>query len=145
MMKNHCFKLFTVIAIHNRRIFFYQLFIHEKNQNCNLVIKKLDCNLYHPFRFFFGNSLFSSSLSFNFNSNGNFSPLNNFPIISLLSVHLISKPDSTLLRPASLLRNRKTSIMLRLLKNYSEIITKTGLKPMIKVFLSNKTLPGMQF
>ena len=119
--------------------------IKMDDTDCNLVIKKLDCNLYHPFRFFFGNILFSSSLSFNFNSNGNFSPLNNFPIISLLSDHLISKPDSTLLRPASLLRNRKTSIMLRLLKNYSEIIIKTGFKPMIKVFLSNKTLPGMQF
>ena len=105
--------------------------------DCNLVIKKK----------IFGNSLLTSLLSFDSNSNGNLSPLNNFPIILLFSINLILKPDSTLFRPASLFRNCETSIMLRLLRNYNEIITKTGFKLMIKlllkVILSNKTLPGM--
>ena len=90
----------------------------------------------------------TSSLSFNSNSNGNFSPLNNFPTISLFSISLILKPESTLFRPASLLRNCATSIMLRLLRNQNETITKIGFKLItklfLKVFLSNKTLPGMK-
>ena len=104
-----------------------------RDTDCNLVIKKN----------FFDYSLFTTSLSFNSNSNGNLSLLNNFPIISLFSISLILKPDSTLFRPASLLRNCATSIMLRLLRNYNETITKTGFKRITKLFLSNKTLPGM--
>ena len=104
--------------------------------DCNLVIKKK----------IFGNSLHTSSLSFNSNSNGNLSPLNNFPTISLFSINLILKPDSALFHSASLLRNCETSTMLRLLRNHNEIITKIGFKLIrklfLKVFLSNKALPG---
>ena len=107
------------------------------DKDCNLVVKK----------FFFGNSLLTSSLSFNSNSNGNLSPSNNFPIISLFSISLVLKPDSTLFRPASLLRNYATSIMLQLLRNHNEIITEIGFifttKLFLKVFLSKKTLPDM--
>ena len=105
--------------------------------DCNLVIKKN----------FFVNRLLTSSLSFNYNSNGDLSPLNNFPIISLFSISLILKPDSILFRFASFLRNYATSIMLRLLRNHNEIITKIGFKFItklfLKVFLSNKILPSM--
>ena len=73
--------------------------------------------------------------------------MNNFPIISLFSISLILKPDSPLFRSALLLRNCATSIMIRLLRNHNEIITKIGFKLItkifLKVFLSNETLPDM--